>query len=81
MPHPPFVNQPYTDFSIPAERDRQQAALESVRRELGRVYASRIAGAECGAGAEFTSWNPSLPSQAVGHHCKGSTEIDRKSVV
>jgi 1-pyrroline-5-carboxylate dehydrogenase len=76
----PFVNEPYADFSNPVERDRQQAALDRVRLELGRSYPSRIAGAECGAGAEFTSWNPSLPSQAVGHHCKGTPEMAARAI-
>ena len=76
----PFVNEPYADFSIPAERGRQQAALDRVRLELGRTYASRISGAECGAEAEFTSWNPTLPSQAVGHHCKGTPEMAARAI-
>ena len=77
---PPFVNEPYADFTNPVERGRQQAALDAVRAELGRVYPSRIAGAECGASAEFTSWNPAQPSQAVGRHCQGTAAMAARAV-
>ena len=76
----PFVNEPYADFSDPVQRARQQAALDSVRRELGRSYASRIAGSECGADAQFTSWNPAQPSQAVGFHCKATPAMAARAV-
>ncbi len=76
----PFVNEPYADFSDPVQRSRQQAALDAVRLELGHSYPSRIAGAECGADAEFTSWNPALPSQAVGHHCKATPAMAARAI-
>ncbi len=76
----PFVNEPYADFSDPVQRSRQQAALDAVRLELGLSYPSRIAGAECGADAEFTSWNPALPSQAVGHHCKATPAMAARAI-
>ncbi len=77
---PPFVNEPYTDFSDPAARAHQQAAIDTVRRQLGRDYPGRIAGAVCQASAQFTSWNPALPSEAVGHHCKGTPEMAAQAV-
>ena len=76
----PFVNESYSDFTNPVERGRQQAALDAVCAELGRVYPSRIAGAECGASAEFTSWNPAQPSQAVGLHCQGTAQMAERAV-
>ena len=76
----PFVNEPYADFSGPVQRTRQQAALDAVRLELGRSYPSRMAGVECGADAEFTSWNPAQPSQAVGHHCKATPAMAARAV-
>ncbi|MCC6536687.1 MAG: L-glutamate gamma-semialdehyde dehydrogenase [Bryobacterales bacterium] len=76
----PFVNEPYADFSQPEVRALQQAAVDAVRGEIGLCYSSRIAGCPCGSDAEFTSWNPAAPSQAVGHHCKGTTEMARRAV-
>ncbi len=80
LPPQPFLNEPYADFSLPAERTRQQDALDAVRAELGRAYPSRIAGAECGAQSEFTSWDPARPSQAVGHHCRGTVEMAVRAI-
>ncbi len=76
----PFVNEPYADFAQPAARAAQQTALDSVRAQLGRVYASRLAGAECAAGSEFASWNPARPSQPVGHHCRSTPEMAGRAI-
>jgi 1-pyrroline-5-carboxylate dehydrogenase len=39
-----FQNEPYTDFTIPANRKAMEAALAQVRSEFGREYDLQIAG-------------------------------------
>ena len=41
---PDFKNEPYTDFSIAANRQSMEAALAKVRSEFGREYDLSIAG-------------------------------------
>ena len=43
MANPPFsnfVNEPYTDFTAPANRKRMEDALAKVRAQLGRGRSS-----------------------------------------
>ena len=39
-----FVNEPFTDFAVPANRQRMEAALKKVAGELGREYDLIIGG-------------------------------------
>ena len=41
---PAFHNEPYTDFSTPANRRAMEAALVEVRAQLGREYDLSIGG-------------------------------------
>lgn len=68
----PFANEPYADFSQPANRDAMLAALAEVRSELGREYDLLIAGERRRSPAKLRSLNPSRPSEVVGIHQKGS---------
>ena len=62
----PFRNEPLTDFSIPANRDAFQAAIDYVRAHLGQTYPLRIGAEERLTGETITSINPSRPAEVVG---------------
>jgi len=61
-----FVNEPFTDFAVPANRQRMEAALKKVAGELGREYELRIGGERLRTDQRITSTNPSRPEQVVG---------------
>src|SRR5512141_2653376 len=63
-----FRNEPYTDFSVPANRQAMEAALRSVRGQFGREYDLWIDGKAAKGGGTFNSRNPSRPSEIVGVH-------------
>ena len=63
-----FRNEPYTDFSVPANRQAMEAALRSVRGQFGREYDLWIDGKAVKGGGTFNSRNPSRPSEIVGVH-------------
>ncbi|HLX58662.1 MAG TPA: L-glutamate gamma-semialdehyde dehydrogenase [Ktedonobacteraceae bacterium] len=63
----PFKNQDILDFSRPANREAQLAALEQVRSELGNTYPLIIDGKKITGEATFASVNPSQPDQVIGH--------------
>ncbi|MDX2269626.1 MAG: L-glutamate gamma-semialdehyde dehydrogenase [Bryobacter sp.] len=72
---PPFVNEPYRNFSEPAARAEMEAALRKVKDELGREYNLWLEGkAQKGGAGTFESINPSQPQQLVGRHAKASPE-------
>ena len=70
----PFQNEPYTDFSIPENRRRMEAAQEKVHSQLGREYQLLIAGERATSGATFRSVNPARPAEIVGVHQKATAE-------
>lgn len=70
----PFVNEPYADFTQPANRDAMLAALAKVRSELGREYELLIAGERRRTSDKLRSVNPSRPAETVGVHQKGSAK-------
>ncbi len=61
-----FKNEPFTDFSVPENADAMRAAVEQVRGELGREYASRINGEKITLADKFESRDPANKSAVVG---------------
>lgn len=78
---PPFVNEPYRDFSIPEHKASMEAALALVRGQLGREYDLWIDGkAEKGGPSHLMSYNPSHSAQLVGVHQKATPEQANRAV-
>lgn len=78
MALPEFRNEPLTDFTQEAQRAGMLAALDQVGRELGREFPLVIDGERARMDGKFTSWDPSLQTQAVAI-CQKATarEVDR----
>jgi 1-pyrroline-5-carboxylate dehydrogenase len=75
-----FVNEPVTDFSVPANRAAAEAALVRVRAELGRDHDLWIAGTAHKTGDLLTSLNPSKTSEVVGRHHKATPELATRAI-
>jgi 1-pyrroline-5-carboxylate dehydrogenase len=76
----PFQNEPYTAFSIPANRAAMERALAQVRAQFGREYELSIAGQRFETGDKLTSLNPSHPAEVVGIHEKATAELASRAV-
>ncbi len=77
---PPFQNEPYTNFSDPANRRAMEAALAKVKTELGREYDLLIGGERVKTGDLLRSVNPSNPKEVVGVHHRATADLARKAV-
>ena len=77
---PEFRNEPYTDFSIAANRKRMEEALAKVRGQLGREYAIVIAGERIHTADKLRSVNPARPDEIVGIHQKATPELANQAV-
>jgi 1-pyrroline-5-carboxylate dehydrogenase len=63
---PPYRPEALTDFTVPANREAFQKALDGVRAQLGRAYPLHIQGQEVRSSKTFDSINPSRPAEVVG---------------
>lgn len=70
----PFVNEPFTDFTTNENRRAMQAALTTVKSQLGRAYDLVIGGHRLRAEASIVSVNPARPEQVVGIHSRAGIE-------
>ncbi|MBM3758667.1 MAG: L-glutamate gamma-semialdehyde dehydrogenase [Acidobacteria bacterium] len=78
---PPFVNEPYRDFSQPEHKAAMEAALAFVRTQLGKEYPLLIGGLhEKGGIHKLLSYNPSQPTELIGIHQKASAEQATRAV-
>jgi 1-pyrroline-5-carboxylate dehydrogenase len=75
-----FRNEPYTDFSTPANRQRMDAALKKVHGELGREYDLLIAGEHVKTERKGKSLNPARPGEVVGVHQMATAELANRAV-
>ncbi|HEY4644366.1 MAG TPA: L-glutamate gamma-semialdehyde dehydrogenase [Bacteroidota bacterium] len=71
---PKYKNEPYTDFSKKANRERQVRAIEVVESKFNTEYDIVIGGDGVRTATKFNSYNPSDPDQVVGVFQKGSQE-------
>jgi 1-pyrroline-5-carboxylate dehydrogenase len=77
---PEFRNEPYTDFSVSANRTRMETALAKVRAQLGREWDIVIAGERIRTTDKLKSVNPARPDEVVGIHQKATPELATKAV-
>lgn len=70
---PEYHNEPYLDFTIPANRDAQIKALAEVRGTFDSYY-PLVIGERRIDGATFDSVNPANPSEVIGHVVDGTRE-------
>jgi 1-pyrroline-5-carboxylate dehydrogenase len=80
MALPKFKNEVILDFSRPANRKKQAAALAKVRAELGREYPILIGSERIVVGEKFKSYNPSRSSEVVGVFQKGNAPLANKAM-
>jgi 1-pyrroline-5-carboxylate dehydrogenase len=76
----PFLNEPLTDFSVPANREAMEAALRKVRSEFGLEYELLVAGARLKTADKQPSTNPSNPAEVVGIHQKATAAMAAAAV-
>ena len=77
---PEFHNEPLTDFSVAANRQPMERALETVRRQLGREYDLVIGGERVRTKEKFRSFNPCRKSEVVGVFQKATPELAARAV-
>jgi 1-pyrroline-5-carboxylate dehydrogenase len=77
---PVFRNEPYTDFSVPANRREMEGSLAAVRAAFGREYELRIAGDRVKSEDVLDSRNPSRPGETVGLHHKATPQLARQAI-
>jgi 1-pyrroline-5-carboxylate dehydrogenase len=75
-----FRNEPYTDFSLPANRQAMEAALGEVGGQFGREYQLRIGSEWIATNDLLRSVNPSRTSEVVGVHHKATAELANRAV-
>jgi RHH-type proline utilization regulon transcriptional repressor/proline dehydrogenase/delta 1-pyrroline-5-carboxylate dehydrogenase len=68
-----FVNAANTDFTVPANREKQRAALQSYQAtQLGKKWPLIINGKKISDRQYVPSVNPAHPAQVVGHWARGT---------
>jgi 1-pyrroline-5-carboxylate dehydrogenase len=75
-----FKNEPLTDFSDPGNRSAMEAALATVKEELGREHPLVINGEHITGLKTFDSTNPAYKDQVVGKFQKGTREHVEKAI-
>ena len=75
---PPFKNEPFTDFSVPANAQALREALARVEGRLGQAGPCVIGGERVTTKATIASTNPADPEQVIGvFPDAGVAEADR----
>ena len=76
----PFKNEPITDFSIKSNLVKQQKALASVAKQLGKTYEMVVGGKKLRSKNKLVSYNPANKDEAVAKFYKGTKEIATRAV-
>jgi len=72
MKIPKFKNEPYTDWSKPANRKKQEEAIKKLEADLGKEYPNIIGKNKVVSKQKFNSINPSDAQQVVGVFQQGT---------
>lgn len=80
MNRPEFRNEPFLNFSDPAERAKVEKALAELESQFGREYDLVIGGKHLKAPDQFASHNPANPDEVVGLFQLGTPEIGIQAI-
>lgn len=75
-----FRNEPFTDWSNPANVEAMQRALAQVRHELGKTYPLVINGEHIFTEKTIASRNPANPSEIVGRAASATAEQAEQAI-
>ncbi len=76
----PFKNEPYTDFSKPANKKAFASALKKVAHELGKEYHIIIDGNRIRTNHSLKSLNPANREQVIGVFFDGNEELANQAI-
>jgi 1-pyrroline-5-carboxylate dehydrogenase len=77
---PPFVNEPFVDFSKAENRQAMEDALAKVAGELGQEYDIVIGGRRLKTEGKIVSVNPARPVQVIGVHQRAEAGLAEEAV-
>ncbi len=80
MALPKFKNEVTLDFTKPANRQKQAAALARARADMGKEYPILIGSERIIVDEKFKSYNPSRSAEVVGVFQKGNAALANKAV-
>jgi 1-pyrroline-5-carboxylate dehydrogenase len=76
----PFVNEPYSDFTVAAGEAAYRLALAGVREQLGKHYPLVIGGEAVDTGRRIESVNPCRPAEVVGSAAGADAQLAERAV-
>ena len=79
-PRGEFKNEPFVDFTAPANRKQMEEALARVKGQFGKEYPLVIGGAKITTKEKIQSTNPSRPSEVIGIFQKATVEMANQAV-
>jgi 1-pyrroline-5-carboxylate dehydrogenase len=77
-----FVNEPFTDFSQPANKKAMEEAIKTVRLSLGKEYPLVIGGKDVKVGGDnwIISTNPSKPDEVIAKFAKADQKLAEEAI-
>jgi 1-pyrroline-5-carboxylate dehydrogenase len=75
-----FVNEPYSDYTVPANEAAYRSALAGVREQLGLHYPLIIGGEAVDTGRRIESVNPCRPTEVVGSAAGADAQLAERAV-
>ena len=76
----PFVNEPFTDFSLAHNVQAFQAGLDKVRAQLDRTYPLIIGAERIFTDEVLVSRNPAEPAQVIGRVSQATPELADRAI-
>ncbi len=80
MPFTPFKNEPYTDYSVEANRQALKREIERLHSEAGREFPIVIGGEEIRTDDKIKSINPSKKDEVLAVFQQGTPELVDKAL-
>ncbi|MGG1516155.1 L-glutamate gamma-semialdehyde dehydrogenase [Paenibacillus oryzisoli] len=76
----PYTNEPFTNFTIEANRKALESAIAKTKNELGQVYPLHIGAELIFSEAQITSTNPGNVDEVIGYVSKADTNLAEKAM-
>lgn len=76
----PFTTEPFTDFSLPENKQAMETALAKVKNELGKSYPLHIGSDKIETADKIVSINPGNVDQTIGTVSKASKELAEQAM-